>query len=115
MYGLANNVEEFEHSYNWKGSYLNLYILAYKNTNNPSSLLNQDAEIAPKSDPNLARKHGQNSKVRTPSPKISGLLSVRGGAGSMKVYAVGVYIAIILSVLIGVWICPKLQLYKVDM
>ncbi|XP_042007283.1 protein NTM1-like 9 isoform X1 [Salvia splendens] len=86
-----------------------------KQTNNPSSLLNQDAKIDPKSDPNLATKHGQNSRVRTPSPKISGLLSVRGGAGSMKVYAVGVYIAIILSVVIGIWICPKLQLYKVDM
>ncbi|KAL1556438.1 protein NTM1-like 9 isoform X2 [Salvia divinorum] len=78
------------------------------------SLSKQDAEIAHKSDPNLAAKHEQNSRERTPSPKISGLISVRGGAGSMKVYAIGVYMAIILSVL-GIWICPKLQVYKVDM
>ncbi|KAG6396861.1 hypothetical protein SASPL_143018 [Salvia splendens] len=79
------------------------------------SLSKQDAEIAHKNDPNLAAKHGQNSNIRTPSPQISGLLSILGGSGSMKVYAVGVYIAIILSVLLGIWICPRLQLYKADL
>ncbi|KAG6399140.1 hypothetical protein SASPL_140615 [Salvia splendens] len=74
------------------------------------SLSKQDAEIAHKNDPNLAAKHGQNSNLRMPSPHITGI-SIRGGSGSMKVYAVGVYIAIILSVLLGIWICPRLQLY----
>ncbi|KAL1568823.1 protein NTM1-like 9 [Salvia divinorum] len=78
-------------------------------------LSKQDAEIAHKTDPNLAAKHGQNCNIRTPSPQITGLLSIRGGSCSMKVYAVGVYIAIILYVLLGIWICPKLQLYKADL
>ncbi|XP_057773618.1 protein NTM1-like 9 [Salvia miltiorrhiza] len=73
------------------------------------SLNEQDADIAHKSDPNSAAKHGQNSSVRMPSPKISGLLSVRGGSGYMKAYAAGIYIAITVSVLLGIWICPKLH------
>lgn len=82
---------------------------ATKETDNTSSqyskLLNQNADIAHKSDPRPTTKHGQNSSVRMPSFT----LSARGGSGYMKVYAVGVYATIMLSVLIGIWICPKLH------
>lgn len=86
---------------------------ATKDTDKTSSekqeFLNQNAEVARKSDPKLASKHGQNGRVRIPSFIVSAVLPIRGGSGSMKAYAVGLCTAIMLSAFLGVWICPKLH------
>lgn len=86
---------------------------ATKDTDKTSSekqkFLNQNAEVARKSDPKLASKHGQNGRVRIPSFIVSAVLPIRGGSGSMKAYAIGLYTAIMLSAFLGVWICPKLH------
>lgn len=69
----------------------------------------QAAKDTNTSDSKSGVNHGQNSSLRMPSFIDSAVLHVRGGSGLTKVYSVCIYIAIALSVLVGVWICPKLN------
>lgn len=77
-----------------------------KTSSGKPELLNQNLENPCRSDPKVAATHGEKGSARRPSFMISAALPVRGVSGSIYVH--GVYAAVILSVLLGIWMYPKL-------
>lgn len=81
-----------------------------RTTSQESEFVNQNKETAKKCDPTLAMKHGQNGSVKTAPFMLSAALPARRGSGYLKLYAVSIYLVIILSVVfLGMWICPRLH------